>query len=248
MKSTTLFTGHGGDGNSNGNNTGNGHGHGGDGNSNGNGHGNDDGGNPKDTGNDGNSGNSGNGDGNSGGGSNVDHPNWKYDDPQVQDLKNTLEDAVQDKNLPGYDPTGGLGWERFMDEFFGGFDDGGRPRWNWPEDPPHTNGFTNGVSHSADLKPGDTIERITFIGANGIPLDGKFAAPPGTSFDQLSLPPDRLGNNTTVVRYEILKPLPDDIRMGDIAPGFGQVGHGAQYFFPRGIDWLIENGFLGVAK
>ncbi|MDR6865499.1 hypothetical protein J2Y69_000081 [Microbacterium resistens] len=160
----------------------------------------------------------------------------RHGDPQVQALRDTLEGAVQQKNLPGYDPTGGLGWERFMDKYVAGFDGHGHAKWNWPDNPPHTNGFMNGISKPADLVPGDRIERITFVGKDGEALDGSFAAPPGTTFDRLSLPPDRLGHNTTVLRYEILKPLPDDIRMGEIAPGFEQAGRGTQYHFPRGIQ------------
>ncbi|SEI17751.1 MULTISPECIES: glycohydrolase toxin TNT-related protein [unclassified Leifsonia] len=163
---------------------------------------------------------------------------------ELQDLKSALIDATRGKQLPGYDPTGGLGWDRFLDTYLNGFDDKGRPQWNWPDDPPHTNGFTNGISKPSDLVPGDTLERITFKGKDGEPVDGSFAAPPGTAFDQLSLPPDRLGGNTTVVRYEILKPLPDNVRMGEIAPGFGQPGLGTQYHFPVGIQKLIEQGYL----
>lgn len=163
---------------------------------------------------------------------------------EVQALKNELIDATRAKNLPGYDPTGGLGWDRFLEKYLNGFDSEGRPRWNWPDDPPHTNGFTNGVSKPADLVPGDKLERITFRNEAGRPIDGDFAAPPGTTFDQLSLPPDRLADNTTVVRYEVIKPLPDNVRMGEIAPGFEQPGHGTQYRFPGGIQKLVGQGYL----
>jgi hypothetical protein len=158
---------------------------------------------------------------------------------EVQALKHDLIDATRAKNLPGYDPTGGLGWDNFLEKYLNGFDDEGLPRWNWPDDPPHTNGFLDGISKPADLVPGDTLERITFRDNDGNLVDGKFAAPPGTPFEKLSLPPDRLGANTTTVRYEILKPLPDNVRMGEIAPG-----RGTQYHFPEGIQEFVEQGYV----
>ncbi|MFC5337043.1 TNT domain-containing protein [Leucobacter denitrificans] len=178
------------------------------------------------------------------GGSEPNHPTWQFDDPQVQDLKNTLEDAVRAKNLPDYDPTGGLGWEQFMDRYFRGFDTDGRAEWNWPEYPPHKNGFKNGESTPTDLKPGDTIERITFLDEDGFPKDGRFAAPKDTPFEKLSLPPDRLTDETITVRYQVLKDLPDFIRKGIIAQGFGQPGHGVQHYFPDGLEKLTQLGYL----
>ena len=164
--------------------------------------------------------------------------------PQEFDLKEKLESDIANRTLPGYDPTGGIGWDKFFDEFLKGFDADGRPHWNWPSDPPHINGFLDGNSSPADLKSGDVLERVTFVDADGLPSDGKFAAPPGTPFGDLSLPPDRLGENTTTVWYEILKPLPDEVRVGDIAPGFGQKGGGTQYYFPGGIQEWIDRGYL----
>ncbi|MGH1525867.1 TNT domain-containing protein [Leifsonia sp. L25] len=102
----------------------------------------------------------------------------------------------------------------------------------------------NGMSKPADLAPGDTLERITFRESSGLPADGDFAAPPGTAFDKLSLPPDRLGGNAMVVRYEILKPLPENVRTGQIAPGFEQPGLGTQYHFPDGIQELVDGKYL----
>ena len=169
-------------------------------------------------------------------------PNLSFD--KAQDLKKALISATRSKGLPGYDPTGGLGWDRFLDKYSNGFDAEGRPKWNWPDDPPHKNGFNNGISTPSDLVPGDTLERITFKDENGEIVDGDFAAPPGTPFEKLSLPPDRLGSNTTVVRYEILKPLPNDVRMGEIAKGFEQPGLGTQYHFPGGIQELVDLGYL----
>lgn len=175
---------------------------------------------------------------------NVESPGSISGIEMAQDLKKSLIDATRGKDIPGYDPTGGLGWDRFMETYCKGFDGEGHARWSWPDDPPHTNGFTNGISKPADLVPGDKLERITFLDDDGRVVDGDFAAPPGTPFGKLSLPPDRLGDNTTVVRYEIIKPMPDDVRMGDIAPGFEQPGHGTQYHFPDGIKTLVRRGYL----
>ncbi|WP_235493350.1 glycohydrolase toxin TNT-related protein [Leifsonia sp. Leaf336] len=163
---------------------------------------------------------------------------------EVQALKSELMDATRAKNFPGYDPTGGLGWDGFLEKYLKGFDGEGRPRWNWPDAPPHTDGFVNGVSKPADLVPGDVLERITFRDNDGNLVDGDFAAPPETSFEKLSLPPDRLGDNATTVRYEIVKPVPDNVRMGDIAPGFEQPGLGTQYHFPDGVQELIDQGYV----
>ncbi|MGX5694880.1 TNT domain-containing protein [Agromyces soli] len=67
---------------------------------------------------------------------------------------------------------------------------------------------------------------MTLVGTDGLPIDGSFAAPPGTRFDELALPPDRLDDSAVTLSYRVLKPLPDDIRVGEIAPGFGQGGDG----------------------
>lgn len=95
---------------------------------------------------------------------------------------------------------------------------------------------------------GYAIERITFLNKDGLPLDGNFAAPPGTPFDQLSLPPDRLSINTTKLNYRVLRPLPDDVQMGEIAPGFEQRCGGTQYHFPGGLERLVELGYLEEIK
>jgi hypothetical protein len=177
-----------------------------------------------------------------------DHPLWSFGDSQVQDFVRTMDDGVKQYGPVGYDPTGGLGWERFLDQYLKGFDERGRPEWVWPKDPPNTNGFTDGVSRPVDLASGDTIERITFLNEKGQAIDGSFAAPSGTPFDRLSIPPDRLGGNAVTVRYEVLKPLPDGVRMGDVAPGFEQPGHGTQYYFPDKIKKLIKDGYLRVIE
>jgi hypothetical protein len=133
-----------------------------------------------------------------------------------------------------------------MDEYYAGLDSHGNPKWNWPPDPPHTNGFLSGPGGPTTLTPGDTFDRITFLDAKGDPLDGNFGAPPGSDFETLALPPDRLSSDATTLRYEVVKPLPPDVQEGLVAPGFGQTGMGTQYYFPNGIESLINGGYLRV--
>lgn len=102
----------------------------------------------------------------------------------------------------------------------------------------------NGISKPADLARGETLERITFCDEHGAHVNGHFAAPPGTAFGKLSLPPDRLGRNAMVVRREILRPLPENVRTGQIAPGFEQPGLGGKYQFPDGIRKVVDQGYL----
>lgn len=108
--------------------------------------------------------------------------------------------------------------------------------------------FTDGLSKPADLVSDDVIERITFLNKDRLPLDGNFAAPPGTPFDQLSLPPDRLNGSTIRLNYRVLRPLPDGVQMGEIAPGFEQRGGGTQYYFPGGLERLVKLGYIEEIK
>jgi hypothetical protein len=167
-------------------------------------------------------------------------PPWELGHPQTQHALDDLK-AAGANGPPGYDPTGGLGWQRFMDEYYLGLDSHGNAKWNWPSDPPHPNGFLSGPGVPTTLRPGDTFERIAFLDAKGDPIDGEFGAPPGSSFETLALPPDRLSPNATTVRYEVVKPLPPNVEEGLIAPGFGQPGMGTQYYFPNGIESLIPD-------
>lgn len=165
---------------------------------------------------------------------------WSFDDPQVQAWKNDLELAIQRKRIVGYDPTAGMGWERFLEEYFVGFDSDGYAVWNWPPDPPHMHGFLDGISARAALKQDTVIERLAFLDEDGNPKDGKFAAPVGTEIGAISVPPDRLGPGTVKVRYRLVGELPENVRMGTAARGFGQSGGGLQYYFPDGIQELVD--------
>lgn len=96
-----------------------------------------------------------------------------------------------------------------------------------------------------DYSPGDVIDRIA-------PVDpmrdwGEFTSPPHTGFPTQSLPPDRLGPSFGHHPLEILKPLPDDVKVGRIAPDFQQPGGGTQVFFPGGIRKWIDDGYIKPA-
>lgn len=43
----------------------------------------------------------------------------------------------------------------------------------------------------------------------------------------------------------MLKPLPDSVTKGPVAPAFGQQGGGGQYYFDKPIQWYIDEGYLG---
>ncbi|WP_366246929.1 TNT domain-containing protein [Microbacterium sp. 13-71-7] len=69
--------------------------------------------------------------------------------------------------------------------------------------------------------------------------------PSGTRFSDRAIPPDRLSLSFSTTGYTVLKPLPADVVKGPIASAFEQGGGGVQYFFPKGIQWYIRNGYLG---
>ena len=50
---------------------------------------------------------------------------------------------------------------------------------------------------------------------------------------------------TDYTRYEVLKPLPESVTEGKIAPWFEQPGGGIQYKFDQPMSWYVRNGYLG---
>ncbi len=113
--------------------------------------------------------------------------------------------------------------------------------WRYPspsEGAPHANGFDK------EPRP-NTIKKDTIIDRLGGP-NGDFAAPDGTPFEQRALPPSSV-DRRPYVRYKVLKPLPDDVLEGRARPWFDQPGGGIQYYFPKGIQWYIDNKYLGPA-
>lgn len=148
-----------------------------------------------------------------------------------------------DGNTPGaanypdnYDRYGGLGEQGFHDKYWDPDARGGQGGWSYPtEAHGYPDGF-DGPSRPNTMQPGDVIDRYG-------PSDGDFASPSGTPFDQRALPPSSVGSNYT--QYEVLKPLPDSVTEGAIAPWFEQPGGGVQYVFDHPISWYVENGYLG---
>lgn len=65
-----------------------------------------------------------------------------------------------------------------------------------------------------------------------------------TSPERLSIPPDRLAPPFKNRKFKILKPLPDDVTMGRVAPYFDQPGKGIQYHFPNGFSWYLQEGYI----
>ncbi|RKR73937.1 glycohydrolase toxin TNT-related protein [Frondihabitans australicus] len=157
---------------------------------------------------------------------------------QFHDFKLNLKDWAATNGPAGYQMYGSLGEKAWFKTYFQGFDKKGYAQWKWPDG---DHGFLNGVSKPNSLTVGQQITRLSAKGA-----DGRFATDPGTSFGSMSLPPDRLAPNFVTTKYEVLKPLPPFIREGAIDPGFEQAGMGKQYFFPKGIDQLVKDGYLKV--
>jgi hypothetical protein len=115
-------------------------------------------------------------------------------------------------------------------------------RWKWPDKYPHGFDANGGVPTTLDV--GDTIDRI----APGTSTGGSFAAPPGTSFPEKGLPPDRLDPNWTTTEYEVVKTLPNDVLEGVTESAFGQKGGGVQYYFPNGVQWYVKKGYIDVVS
>ena len=159
-------------------------------------------------------------------------------DPRRNELIDNMSRWANDAAIPGYKPYGDLSPTDFIDKHLKEFTPAGYPDWRWPPD----NGF-DGPPSPNGLNVGDRIDRIAPGGGNG-----RFASPPGTSFEQRALPPDRLDPDFSTNEYAVLKPLPHNVTKGLIAEGFEQTGGGVQYYFPQGIDWYLENDYLKELK
>ncbi len=86
---------------------------------------------------------------------------------------------------------------------------------------------------STTLQPGSKIDRF---GSNY----GKYFSDVGTPMEMRALPPGNTGNYTT---FEVLKPF--TVQTSRIAPAFGQIGTGIQYYSPfLNANELIMGGFI----
>lgn len=131
-----------------------------------------------------------------------------------------------------YHPYGGMDEQEFYDRYW----DEQAGSWRYPPD----EGFA-GPRLPTTLQEGDVIDRLG-------PPSGDYAAPDGTPFDQRALPPSsanfQINGNLEYHRYRVVKPLPSDVVEGTAAPWFEQPGGGMQYYFPNGIQWYIDHGYL----
>jgi len=176
-------------------------------------------------------------------------PSPRVTDPvRTQKLREDMESWAQHGG-PGYDPTNGLGWDQFLDEYLVGFKnkpgefDDGQPIWDWPDSAKYPDGF-DGPRVPTTLDTDDVFDRISPLNAKGEVVDGNYGAPLGTTFPEKGLPPDRLDPTWETSTYRVLKELPDEVTQGITAPAFNQSGGGLQYHFPKGVDWYVEHGFL----
>ncbi len=164
-------------------------------------------------------------------------------DPRRTDLIDNMENWANGAGIPGYHPFGNLSPEDFIDTHLKGFDQRGFPDWRWPSD----NGFDTSLpidpAHTL-YGPGDRLDRIAPVKPSQD--GGEFTSPPGTAFPTQSLPPDRLAPGFQHHTLEIVKPLPDEVKVGSIAKDFQQPGGGVQLHFPGGIRKWIEDGYIKV--
>jgi len=108
---------------------------------------------------------------------------------------------------------------------------------------PSNSGFLNEPVIET-LKPGFKFDRYGgFINDKGHFQDfGNFVAPKKVPYEMRSLP-----KGTNLKRpyseYEVLKPMPN-VKSGQAAPWFGEIGLGIQHELPLTIQDYIEQGYL----
>ncbi|UXH46457.1 T7SS effector LXG polymorphic toxin [Rossellomorea vietnamensis] len=92
---------------------------------------------------------------------------------------------------------------------------------NWPgtKGDPNIDGFVKGEYKVETLKPGNEIDRY---GSNPT---GKYFSPVGTSYEKRALPPHMKDQPYT--KYRIINGF--EVRSGEIAPWFDELGYGVQY-------------------
>ncbi len=70
---------------------------------------------------------------------------------------------------------------------------------------------------------------------------GTFASPKGASFESRALPSETL--TKAYKKYKVIKEIPG-VKKGPAAPWFNQPGMGTQYELPKGINKLLEDGYI----
>ncbi len=113
---------------------------------------------------------------------------------------------------------------------------------------PNIGGFTNGIYKTKTLTLGQVIDRY---GSNGT---GQYFSPGGSSFESRALPP--FMETQPYTQYEVLKPF--EVKSGEIAPWFGKVGKGIQYYsdieiidslgnsVKATVQTLIDEGYIRI--
>jgi hypothetical protein len=152
--------------------------------------------------------------------------------------------------LGGYERTGDLTPEQFLNTFYDPAANAGQGGWRYPPQ----NGYTIGpdgqpIEFQLTLTPGVEMDRF---GSEY----GSFLAPDGLSYSGRSLPPASLDSvpaaSCNYHEYRVLRSFTVDA--GPIAPWFDQPGGGLQYQLdgtlvpgaPASLNvmYLVENGYL----
>ncbi|PNW09267.1 hypothetical protein C1632_09375 [Microbacterium testaceum] len=162
-------------------------------------------------------------------------------DPRRRSLIDNVQDWSTSAALPGYKPFGPLEPETFIDTHLRRFDERGYPEWRWPPD--------DGFDTSQPMRPasevlpvGESVTRISPLAPDEDP--GKFASPASVTFQERSIPPDRLSPAFSSYTLTVNKELPPEVTVGRIAPSFEQPGGGLQFFFPGGISRWVKSEHL----
>ena len=145
-------------------------------------------------------------------------------------LKTRLNDPNTREQFPdGYDPFHGDTPEQYLNKYASGVDADGKPNWNWP----NNGGAVEGTESPRQLQPGVILDRYG-------PDQGKFLCLSGTSYQERSLPADRLASEYH--QYRVIRPLPAN--EAEIAPAFGEPGAGIQFRTDQSVRQLISDGYL----
>ena len=96
------------------------------------------------------------------------------------------------------------------------------------------NGFVDGIYEMKTLEPGMIIDRY---GSNGT---GKYFSPLGTPYSERALPPYM--KNEPYTKYKVLVSF--EVKFGEIAPWFDEVGGGTQYLSTYSVDELKKLNYI----
>ena len=98
---------------------------------------------------------------------------------------------------------------------------------------PLNRGFA-GATERRFLTRGELVDRY---GGSGY---SRFFSPAGTPDWARALPPGTIGQRLS--RFEVLKPF--EVEAGEIAPAFGQLGGGLQFYSSLKLEILLRRGIL----